>query len=154
MRISDWSSDVCSSDLVRAQRGRRGEAAHHHRGDGARGRRGRVIAPVVPPPRPQRRGGFVSVPRFPGGTTMQVLRTAADRGHVKTGWLDRHHTFSFGHYHDPSWMGWGPLRVINEDRVAPGAGFPPPGHAQLEVISYVRTDEHTSELHTIIRNSS
>lgn len=68
---------------------------------------------------------------------MKRLRPAATRGHVRTGWLDSRHAFSFGHYHDPEWMGWGPLRVLNEDRVAPGAGFPTHGHANMEILSYV-----------------
>ena len=68
---------------------------------------------------------------------MKTFRPAAERGHVRTGWLDGRHSFSFGHYHDPQWMGWGPLRVINEDRVAPGGGFAPHGHANMEIISYV-----------------
>ena len=68
---------------------------------------------------------------------MQIFRPAAERGHVRAGWLDSRHSFSFGHYHDPQWMGWGPLRVINEDRVQPGAGFAPHGHANMEIISYV-----------------
>ena len=68
---------------------------------------------------------------------MILERPAAARGAVDLGWLHSRHTFSFGHYHDPAWMGFGPLRVINDDTVAPGGGFAPHRHANMEILSVV-----------------
>ena len=73
------------------------------------------------------------------------IRPFASLGHADHGWLDARHHFSFADYHDPARMGWGAIRVWNDDRIAAKSGFPPHPHRDMEIITYVRTGAITHQ---------
>jgi quercetin 2,3-dioxygenase len=102
------------------------------------------IAPTEPlkacPDNPYRKALGKDMPCNAADKIMTVdVRPFAGLGHANHGWLDATHHFSFANYHDPARMGWGAIRVWNDDVIAPKSGFPPHGHRDMEIITYVRT---------------
>lgn len=138
-------------------------AVVRHDGDGCCGIRGKPQPRTASPSPSRERAGvrgqepaFVAVPQGSGSSSsdrdraarvgkgmprMFVVRRSADRGHFQHGWLDTYHTFSFGEYQDPQWMQFGPLRVMNDDRIAPGQGFGMHGHRDMEILTWVLDGE-------------
>ena len=85
---------------------------------------------------------------------MLTIRRSSERGHFDHGWLNTYHTFSFDQYYDPRYMGFRALRVLNEDRVAPGHGFGMQPHRDLEIVTWVldgslRHEDSLGNLHTL-----
>src|SRR5690606_2125868 len=130
--LGSGSSDVSSSDLLRG-RSRSATSAPTQQG---RAVQRDVTASGWAIRHHARKAGTLSVPLSPGNIMISLLPDA-DRGHTRLAWLDSAHSFSFGDFYRKDHNGFGVLRVLNEDRVQPGRGFAPHGHANMEILSWV-----------------